>query len=74
MTPDRPSLQSVLRARREALGLRQYDLAAKLRISRPLMCRWEREVDTPSVGRFLQWIDALGLDWALIPKERQLHE
>jgi hypothetical protein len=26
------------------------------------------EVDTPSVGRFLQWIDALGLDWNLTPR------
>lgn len=71
MTGDRPSLQSVLRERRQALGILQRDLAARLRISRPLMCRWERERDTPSVGRFLQWIDALGLDWALIPKERK---
>lgn len=70
MTTGRPSLQSILRERRKSLGIPQCDLAARLRISRPLMCRWEREVDTPSVGRFLQWIDALGLDWALTPKDQ----
>lgn len=64
-----PSLQTRLRARRVELGLKQAELAQILRVSKPLMCRWEREVDTPSVGRFLQWIDALGLDWNLTPRQ-----
>ena len=64
-----PSLQSRLRARRVELGLKQSELAQVLRVSKPLMCRWEREVDTPSVGRFLQWIDALGLEWNLTPRQ-----
>ena len=66
-----PTIQTRLRARRVELGILQCDLAGRLRISRALMCRWERGACTPSVGRMLQWIDALGMTLIVLPQLKQ---
>lgn len=65
--PAPPGLPARIRARRLALGLDQYELAAECGTVRWTVGRWEAGVDAPSARTLPGLADALGcsIDWLL---------
>ncbi|WP_425307423.1 helix-turn-helix domain-containing protein [Ammonicoccus fulvus] len=61
-------LGRAIRDAREAAGLTQGELCAKAFVSRRWLVRVEQGHDTAELGKVIDVLRALGLDFALVPR------
>lgn len=59
------SLGEMLRKARKDAGMEQEDISQALRVSRPLVSKWERNVSVPNVREYRQFAQATGAAWLL---------
>ena len=61
---------SALRAKRRELKLTSYALARRIGITHTYISVWEFGKQSPTLGNFIAWANALGLEVRLTPVER----
>ena len=61
-------LLTQLRARRRELKLTSYALARRIGITHSYISVWEFGRQSPTVGNFIAWANALGLEVRLTPR------
>lgn len=54
-------LREMLRETRQDAGLTQLEVSARIGVTRARFSEWERGVNSPSIHRFVLWVNALGL-------------
>lgn len=57
-----------LRAERIRQNIPQYELAGRMGYTMWQVGLWERGRNTPNLGAFVNWANALGMELQLVPK------